>query len=376
MEHLSSDQLAKFRGAALTGAELLAADDHLTACAACRERLQAMAAGVESWMELNHGLRATAAAEGSHISFDSLRAYVDGNASRADRMRLESHLSECPDCRKEAGDLKEFAAQLRKADARSTSHKRYLILGPIAAVLLVGVLLMRPHLPPAARMAVALQDAGRTIGLDQDGHLVGAPAGVQNDMLLAALRDGRITVNVPAGLPGSPSVLLGGDTAQNHFRVLSPVAEPVLTDAPEFHWEALDGARAYRVQVFDPDYKLVASSPELAATSWTPDRPLERGKRYAWQVTAIRGASRVTAPQPPDPEARFEVVGAAEAGAIGQARQAPASHLVLAMRYAHAGLCRDALAEIDALQAENAGSPLVRQMRDGIAGQCESQPQR
>jgi len=372
VEHLSFDQLARFREGALHGAELLVADDHLAVCGDCRARLQPGSRAAKNWAELGRGLRASALAAEPHIAFESMQAFVDGSASQADRMRLETHLLECPGCREEVDDLKSFAARLEAPPQSPARWNRYLIFGPIAAMLLAGLFLMRPHQPPATApaLAIALRDSGNTVGLDRQGRLVGAAA--DGDAIAAALREGKISVNVPEGLRTSRSVLLGRPSGESRFRVLSPVGEPVLQDTPEFRWEPVEHARAYKVQIFDPDYQLIASSPQITATSWTPDRPLTRGKRYVWQVTAIGNGPAITAPQPPDPEARFEVVAAAEAGAIQQA----AGHLELAIRYAHAGLCREALSEIDGLGRENNGSALVQQMYAGLAAQCGSAAQR
>jgi hypothetical protein len=373
VEHLSFDQLARFREGALHGAELLAADDHLAVCSDCRARLQPGSRAAKNWAELGRGWRASALAAEPHIAFESMQAFVDGNASQADRMRLEAHILECPGCRAEVDDLKNFTARMQVPPQSPARFNRYLIFGPIAATLLAGLFLMRPHQPPSPALPIALRDSGKTIGLDQQGRLVGTAA---DEAITAALREGKISVNLPEGLRGSRSVLLGGPSGETRFRVLTPVGEPVLQDRPELRWDPVEHARAYKVQVFDADYQLVASSPEIKATSWTPERPLTRGKRYAWQATAIGRGPAVTAPQPPDPEARFEIVAATEAGAIEQARHASAGHLELAVRYAHAGLCREALSEIDGLGRENNGSALVQQIRAGLAGQCGSPAQR
>jgi len=371
VEHLSFDQLASFREGALHGAELLAADDHLAVCGDCRARLHPGSCAAKGWAEFGRGLQASSLAAEPHIAFDSMRAYVDGEASQADRLRLETHLLECPACRAEVDDLKAFAVRLQAAPKAPARLNRYLIFGPIAAMLLAGLFLMRPHSAPAPVFTIALQDGGKTVGLDQQGRLVGVAPADDAATIITALREGKIDVSLPEGLRTNRSVLLGGP-GETRFRVLSPMGEAVLADRPEFRWDPVEHARAYKVQVFDPDYQLVASSPEVATASWVPEHPLARGKRYAWQVTAMGSGPAVTAPQPPDPEARFEVVAAAQAGAIETARQAGAGHLELGIRYAHAGLCREALSEIDALGRENSGSALVQQLRAGVAGQCRS----
>ncbi len=241
--------------------------------------------------------------------------------------------------------------------------------------MLIGALLLRPHPQPVA-LAVSLQEGGKTIGLDRQGRLVGAEAAGSGarDLLAGVLRDRHIAVTIPEGLRSRPSVLLGADSGEKRFHVVSPVGELVLKDAPEFRWEAVDQARGYSVQVYDTDYRPVTSGTGIAGTSWTPEHPLERGKQYVWQVTAMRNERRWKAPQPPDAEARFQVVGAQDAQAIEQARQAQAGHLQMTALYAHAGLCREALAELDGLERENGGSALVPQIRADLANQCDPGP--
>jgi anti-sigma factor RsiW len=372
VQHLSSEQLAMIREGLLSGLELLAADDHLAVCEECRAGL-ASAAVQPDLTELIAGLRVAAAAAERHLSYEQLQAYVDGNCSDADRMRLESHLAECARCQGEAEDLKEFAAGFQARRTKSTPYARYLIFGPIAAALLIGVILMRPH-PQPVQLAVSLHDGRTTIGLDGQGRLVGADSAgpAERDLLLAALRDRRVAVSVPDGLRSHTSVLLGPESAEKRFRVLSPVGELVLKDQPEFRWEPLDKARGYTVQIFDADYQPVAASAQVAGTSWTPEHPLERGKPYVWQVTAVRDGSPVKAPQPPDAEARFQIVAGADAGAIEQAQQAQAGPFRMATLYAHAGLCREALGQMAALERENSNSALVQQMQADMTKQCDA----
>lgn len=378
------EQLARFRDSGLAGADLLEADDHMAVCEECRQQLQALPTAVSAWAGIGEGLRASAECAETHLPYEQLQAYVDGAGSTAEKMRAQSHLTGCESCRGEAENLQVFAASVNARPVQAPRMNRYLILGPIAATLLVGVLLMRQseRPQPPVTLAVAVRDGGQTVGLDHQGHVVGAgqASASEVELLASTLRDGKVAVNVPDGLRASKSVLLGSESTAPHFRVRSPVGQLVLEDAPVFRWEPLENARAYKVQIFDADYQPVASSPEVAGTSWTPEHPLERGKRYVWQVTALRPGATVKAPEPPDAEARFQVLGGGEASAIQQARQVGAGHLTLTALYAHAGLCREASGEVDALAAENPGSPFVQQLRSNLAGQCEggesSSPQR
>ena len=369
MKHLSLDQLGKLRQGSLAGAELLAADDHLTVCPECRAQLAALApvAFLDEWAGN------LAESDASHLPYEVLQSYVDGQNSQADQMRIETHLAACPSCRAEADDLKQFAAQYRARHTGAERYKRYLIFGPLAAALIVGAILI-PRAPRAPELAVSLQDGGKKIGLDQQGRLVGPDAGsLEHDLIASALQNGAIAVTFPEGLRGKKSVLLGAGAPAPPFQVLSPVGQAVLNPAVEFRWDALQGATTYQVQVFDTDYQPVAGSPKQSGTSWI-SQPLARGKQYVWQVTAFRGDSTVKAPQPPDPEARFLVIADQDANAIERAREARAGHLRMTVLYARAGLCREATAELDALARENNNAPLANQLRSSLAASCEAAP--
>jgi hypothetical protein len=337
------DQLAKFRDGLMGGADLLAADDHVAECPECREKLDAVSASLANWDSVAQSFTAAVESAEPHVSYQSLQAYVDRTISPAESIRVEAHLMECPGCRREADNLQAFAAGLSSGQPKRSRFNRYLILAPIAATLLVGVLLMRPHDKP-----------------------VGPKAAVGADEMAAALRDGKLAVHIPAGLGSAPSVLLGGRTAAPKFRAESPVGQMVLEETPVFRWDGVAGARSYKVQVFDTNYQPVLTSGAVTGTSWTPERPLERGKRYVWQTTALRPGGDIKAPEPPDAEARFEIVSSAEAGAIEQARRKGAGHLELTELYAHAGLCREAIDEARGLPV----SAAAQQIQSSLAAQC------
>ena len=112
---------------------------------------------------------------------------------------------------------------------------------------------------------------------------------------------------MPAARPPSPApseaTRSGSDT--NRPRPLSPIG---LVVAPtEFRWEAVAGARAYRVRLFR-DEVLLWSSGETARTSlaWPASLQLQPG-RYFWQVVAIPSWSRGDADQIASEPALLEV---------------------------------------------------------------------
>ena len=119
--------------------------------------------------------------------------------------------------------------------------------------------------------------------------------------------------------------------------------------------------------IYDDQFNPVAESPSVNGLSWRPAAPLARGRVYTWQVRAITPTGTVTAPRPPAAEARFAVIGVAEAERIASLRaEVPASRLRLAVAYAQAGMMDAAEGELQALQKMNPGSPILSALLDRL----------
>ena len=154
---------------------------------------------------------------------------------------------------------------------------------------------------------------------------------------------------------------MGSDNKPREFAVVEPVGNVVLSNQPTFRWSTLEGATGYVVEVYDDQFKLVASSPELTNRSWSTS--LGRGKVYSWQVKAIKDGQEVTSPRPPAPQAKFRVLDQAKANEIAKAKRAYASsHLTLGLLYADAGLLREAEQEFRLLRRANPDSEIARNL--------------
>ena len=130
--------------------------------------------------------------------------------------------------------------------------------------------------------------------------------------------------------------------------------------------EVFRGQTVWRgeVEVFDLKGHPAAASPSLTATQWRSDKPLARGSVYSWQVTALRAGRELRAPLPPASEARFRVLEGTRASALmSTLARVPVSHLALSALYAEAGMDRESLGELELLQQENPGSPLLVRLR-------------
>jgi hypothetical protein len=117
------------------------------------------------------------------------------------------------------------------------------------------------------------------------------------------------------------------------------------------------------VEVYDDQFKLVASSQQLTGRSWTMPQALVRGKVYSWQVKATKDGQEIASPRPPAPQAKFRVLDQARANEIAKAKRAYASsHLTLGLLYAEAGLLREAEQEFRLLRRANPDSDIARNL--------------
>jgi ferritin len=124
-EHFSTEQVAEYLQRRMTPAELLAADDHLSACEACRERLAQSARPEPLVSNLRSNLKAMAGQKPAHLAYEALAAYVDDEIGEVEREIVDSHLSVCQECKEELRDLfafKETLARTPLAEASETAR--------------------------------------------------------------------------------------------------------------------------------------------------------------------------------------------------------------------------------------------------------------
>ncbi|MFI5006333.1 MAG: zf-HC2 domain-containing protein [Solirubrobacterales bacterium] len=326
--HLADAQLEGYARRTLPPMDLLAVDDHLAACDACRSRAAALA-GVEGALaDLRGGLLPIE----SHLSDAQVVEYAAGEPSGAANASLDAHLEACPTCAREVRDMRAFAR--RRPGRRGGAYAA----AAAALIALATASLMLWRSSPAPERPA--EPPTRLAGLET------LPA-EQRQRVLAALGAG-VAEPAPglADLSGAPEALMGASPAGS-FRLIEPLATFTVSDRPTFRWEPAPGADAYTVSLFDESLRPVAGSPAIRRTDWTPDEPLPRGRTFLWQVAARRGAETVAAPAPPALPARFRVLDENTAGLLGAvARDHPESNLLLGILYAQAGARDEAAAHL------------------------------
>jgi hypothetical protein len=119
-EHISVKKIEQYRKRQLAVGELLALDDHLAQCEACRVQISTTSAPHLS----PTGLIPTLATEAfEHPAYEQFAAYVDGQLDSVEREIVESHLSCCRACRREISDLETLKAQIASHLSTSTSSE-------------------------------------------------------------------------------------------------------------------------------------------------------------------------------------------------------------------------------------------------------------
>ncbi|MEW6210745.1 MAG: zf-HC2 domain-containing protein [Acidobacteriota bacterium] len=399
-DHLSTQLLERFRERRLEPQELLALDDHLAACAACREMLRETRPLSASLLALRASIENDESAL-DHLREDQLMAYAAGKLDEVDRELAESHLESCAACAAQSqklsvGQRADISDQASKpalwarlvAERLSSVRPALRIAAAVAMALLVIAVVLwlrsgteRQEIvehPPApqpsppqpetpASILLALNDGPKQITLDAQGKLTGleslSPADQQS------VRTALTTEKVfkPATLrelidSSAPSM---GRPDASTFALLYPIGKIIASNRPTLRWRPLDGAISYQVTITDPKdgYKEIATSPDLQNTKWTVDRKLERGRIYNWQATARTESGEEKAPAADAPEAKFKVLERAKLNEIARAKKDYAGrHLVLGLIYAQAGLIDEAEREFKSLVRDNPQSAVAKNL--------------
>jgi hypothetical protein len=210
-----------------------------------------------------------------------------------------------------------------------------------------------------------IRDGARTLTLDAQGRITGAPFDAA--LVNAALAAGTIEPGSAVRDWRRDREQLLGDAATPAGTVLGPVAETVESDRPLFRWTPVQGVTTYRVEVYDAKFDEVASSGLVTGTEWRPDRSLPRGAAYTWVVAA--GARRF--PQPPAPEARFEVLSSDAAAEVERAR-ATGSRLLLAIVAGRHGLWQESKEALDDVTRENPANESIARLRQSVDARAKN----
>lgn len=116
-EHLTDEQLGRYRAGTMSPAELLRLDVHLTDCASCRGRVRTGAQLGASFAALAIDLGLANTPSGAHVAYEQLADLVDARLDGATRGVVENHLRACATCAEEARSLTAFRDSLTTEEA-------------------------------------------------------------------------------------------------------------------------------------------------------------------------------------------------------------------------------------------------------------------
>ncbi len=331
-EHVSPEEIRRFRAGALPAGESRRVGNHVALCGDCSLLAQIDPAARQTADALAQALTA----HDDHPGIDTISAFAEGRLTGEQRSFFEEHIEECARCREDVEDIQSIAP-MRPARRRRRRQAFLLATAAIAAAMVILFLISMPgrerpaqrtevpspRVPktsPESRWAPEVRSAVATGQLDPPSHLL------ELRQPLDALR--------------------GEDSAAPSIVQLTvPVDEIVESTRPAFRWEPLDGARY--VVVIAEHGRSAIRSPELRIPEWKPDQDLVRGHDYEWQLEVIRKGRTVMVPEPPEPPVRFGVITIDEASELETARRkSPDDHLLLGVLAAHAGLRREAEVEL------------------------------
>ena len=316
-------------------------------------------------------------AEVESPSFERLVDYVEGRLSHEERAELEERLADDAVLRAEVDGLRELHGQMggRVTPVAPAPRRPWILAGLAAAAAVAAVALwLRPADVPggggsagsqAPAPVAAFRDGGLRLTLAADGSVSGLPAidPARRAAVAGALRGALPPPDDLTQLLPGRRALMGKTAGPAAFAPQAPVATRVSTGRPSFRWTAHPDARTYEVAVFDRELRLQAESGPISGTAWQPPQALPAGRVYLWQVTAHTARGRLSAPAPPDPEARFEVADAAVLAEVARGRaEAPDSHLVAALVLVEKGLLDEAEVELRALAGDNHDAPAAARL--------------
>jgi hypothetical protein len=407
-DHLSDEELNRYRSRMMAPADLLAANDHLDVCDRCyarfggdylqaaydlaraslrpgsedavraeRESERAVAikspgvlAGIVAAIRRQVTPRLIQVAAGVIIT-----AGVIGALATLSMMRNEPDQSggAIEDRRAAMGRMEVEMSRLREQNAaleRELKSSRDEIAG-LQSRLSAGVNLAAGAAPrPASRVVLSLNDGANVVTMDSSGRLAGLESLSQSHerLVKTVLAAGRVkTPPLLARLMTRRRTLMGAGRDADPYPLLSPVGTAVAGERPTFRWRALDRATSYVVSVYDTKMNEVVASHSLQEKEWTTTLPLRRGEIYTWQVRAARDGAEIKLPAPDLPDAKFMVIGTSTARELESARGVyGSSPLALGILYANAGLLDEAGREIEAVVRANPQSRLAEQLLNSL----------
>lgn len=404
-EHPSSEQLNLYERRALAPDAFLSIHRHVSGCTVCSEQCNSAITAKKDYETLLTALMPDPLDEPYHLTKGEVAGYVKSELDDIASETAASHLEVCGECALAVKEARPVAIS-EKANAGFIASLRawarpvqfaslvLVVLGLIAiALLLISMANRHPVPDQSANLNVNHELASPQPPPDQSSNTKNAPPANEptpqpnngseeqrtaealaaispaaHDAIVASLTTQRIEKpQFLTALTGRSDTLRGTSNDGVPFPLLTPVGQVVRNRNPTFTWKPLAGASHYVVTVVDDKMNEVATSEPLTSTQWRVPVTLKWGRRYSWQVTAVKDGKEIVSPVLPAPQARFMIVDEARAAELRQVEQAfPNYHLGLGILYARAGLLDEAEREFQAELKANSNSGVARKLLDSV----------
>lgn len=143
-----------------------------------------------------------------------------------------------------------------------------------------------------------------------------------------------------------------GSNSAPTFALIFPVGQTVTETEPTFRWEKAAGATSYRISILDQEFNEVLTA-RVSENSFKPDKPLKRGEKYLWSVTAQTEKGEIISPRPPQPPAVFRIAGEKVENRIQSLNKNERDRFKLATLYAKEGMLDSAACALKDILTEN-----------------------
>lgn len=370
-DHLSREQLERYRDRLLPASDLPAADAHLSQCAECRTTLAGLTpAGPAAAL-----LADIAGAASEHLTQEQMDDWFEARMDQTGRELVTAHIGICDSCAEQLRAYEASAAamsapipKVRAAQPAGPAHYKHagaparpapsfgeriktLFQSPqLILMLAAGIVLVigAPYL--ALR---TLPGGGGQAGVDGVKDVPLDTSAV--DALPQALAISAQEV-LAAQQPELPEVLADVPTPLG-FEQTYPVSEVVEATRPTFTWQQAEPP-PYTVLIRNAAGQAVLRVPGIMTPLLVVPMELERGAVYTWQLTFPSGSAE---------EASFKVMDEGDLALWQQARaDYRDSHLVLGLLAQHFGLLSIAQSELQEVVAANPNSEQAAVLLDNV----------